>query len=100
MEWDESNRGLKVKRGKKLAMKTSPSITYSVLRKVAKERRSNFHRNRYNMEETYHMLYGDGSRALFLPGSQTEPFTLSRYQEEVRKGLQKDNFISVDRSRV
>ncbi|KAJ7349543.1 hypothetical protein OS493_038663, partial [Desmophyllum pertusum] len=32
---------------------------------------------------------GDGTRALFLPGSQTEIFTLKRYQEEIRKDFKR-----------
>ena len=31
------------------------------------------------------MLYEDGTKALFLPGSKKEIFTLSRYQEEIGK---------------
>ncbi|KAJ7331199.1 Protein phosphatase 2C 6, partial [Desmophyllum pertusum] len=89
LEWKKDNGGLKPKRGKKLALRTSPLVTYSVLRKDAEERWKNFHSNLYNSKESYRLLYEDGTRALFLPGSQTEIFTLKRYQEEIRKDFKR-----------
>ena len=38
MEWNENSGSLKPKRGKKLALRTSPLATYSVLRPDAEEK--------------------------------------------------------------
>ncbi|XP_068749108.1 uncharacterized protein [Montipora capricornis] len=39
--------------------------------------------------QSYHLLYEDGTKALFLPGSKKEVFTLSRYQEEIGKDFKR-----------
>lgn len=89
MEWNENSGSLKPKRGKKLALRTSPLSTYSVLRPDAEEKWKKFHSNLYDSSESYHLLYEDGTRALFLPGPEKELFTLKRYQEEIGKDFKR-----------
>ena len=76
MEWNENSGSLKPKRGKKLALRTSPLATYSVLRPDAEEKWKTYHSNLYDSSDSYHLLYEDGTRALFLPGPEKELFTL------------------------
>ena len=89
MEWNENSGSLKPKRGKKLALRTSSLSTYSVLRPDAEEKWKKFHSNLYDSSESYHLLYEDGTRALFLPGPEKELFTLKRYQEEIGKDFKR-----------
>ncbi|CAH3023959.1 unnamed protein product [Porites evermanni] len=89
MEWNENSGSLKPKRGKKLALRTSPLATYSVFRPDAEEKWKTFHSNLYDSSESYHLLYEDGTRALFLPGPEKELFTLRRYQEEIGKDFER-----------
>ena len=89
MEWNENSGSLKPKRGKKLALRTSPLSTYSVLRPDAEEKWKNFHSNFYDSSKSYHLLCEDGTRALFLPGSEKELFTLKRYQEEMGRDFKR-----------
>ena len=93
MEWNENSGSLKPKRGKKLALRTSPLSTYSVLRPDAKEKWKKFHSNLYESSESYHLLYEDGTCALFLPGPEKELFTLKRYQEEIGKDFKRITFF-------
>ena len=85
MEWNEKEQVLKAKRGKKLPLRVSPTVSYNALRNQAEEKWKNFHSNLYDEHESYNLLYEDGSKALFLPGPKKELFSLSRYQEEVGK---------------
>ena len=89
MEWNENSGSLKPKRGKKLALRTSPLSTYSVLCPDAEEKWKNFHSNFYDSSKSYHLLCEDGTRALFLPGSEKELFTLKRYQEEMGRDFKR-----------
>ena len=83
MEWNEKEQILKSKRGKRLPLRVSPNASYVTLRQQAEEKWKTFHSNLYDESQAYHLLLEDGKKALFLPGSKTEPFTLSRYQEEL-----------------
>ena len=85
MEWNEKDQILKSKRGKRLPLRVSPNASYVTLRQQAEEKWKTFHSNLYDESQAYHLLLEDGKKALFLPGSKTEPFTLSRYQEELGK---------------
>ena len=61
---------------------------YSLLREKAEEKWRRFHSNLYDDELSYKLLYENGQKALFLPGS-TELFSLQRDQEEVGKDFNK-----------
>ena len=89
MEWNEKEQVLKAKRGKKLPLRVSATVSYNVLRNQAEEKWKNFHSNLYDEGQSYNLLYEDGSKALFLPGPKKELFTLSRYQEEVGKDFKR-----------
>ena len=83
MEWSETEQNLRPKRGKKLALRVSPTVSYYSLLEFAKEEWKNFHSNLYQPSETYVLLYEDGKKAILLPGSNDECFSLKRYREEV-----------------
>ena len=88
LEWKEKMCTLKPLRGKKLALRVSNTAKYSLLREKAEEKWRSFHSNLYDDELSYELLYEDGQKALFLPGS-SELFSLQRYQEEVGKDFNK-----------
>lgn len=85
MEWNEKDQILKSKRGKRLPLRVSSNASYATLRQQAEEKWKTFHSNLYDESQAYHLLLEDGKKALFLPGSKKEPFTLNRYQEELGK---------------
>ena len=89
MEWNGKEQVLKAKRGKKLPLRVMPTVSYNTLRNEAEEKWKNFHSNLYDESQSYHLLYEDGTKALFLPGSKKEVFTLSRYQEEIGKDFKR-----------
>ena len=53
-----------------------------MVRQKAEEKWKAFYSNFYDENQTYLLLYEDGQKVLFLPGS-SELFTLKRYQEEL-----------------
>ena len=84
LEWNEKERVLKPKRGKKVALRILNSAKSSVVRQKAEEKWKAFYSNFYDENQTYLLLYEDGQKVLFLPGT-SELFTLKRYQEELGK---------------
>ena len=84
LEWNEKERVLKPKRGKKVALRISNSAKSSLIRQKAEEKWKAYYSNFYDENQTYLLLYEDGQKVLFLPGT-SELFTLKRYQEEVGK---------------
>lgn len=84
LEWNEKERVLKPKRGKKVALRISNSAKSSIIRQKAEEKWKAYYSNFYDENQTYLLLYEDGQKVLFLPGT-SELFTLKRYQEEVGK---------------
>lgn len=88
LEWKEKLHTLKPIRGKRLALRILNTAKYSLLRDKAEEKWRSFHSNLYEDELSYELLYEDGQKALFLPGS-AELFSLQRYQEEVGKDFNK-----------
>lgn len=84
MEWSEKHAELKAKRGKKLPLRISTNSNYTMLKRQAVEKWRYFY-DLYDENELYHLLYEDGTKALFLPGPKKEPFSLRRYQEEIGK---------------
>ena len=88
MEWKEKLHTLKPIRGKRLALRKLNTAKYSLLREKAEEKWRSFHSNLSEDKLSYELLYEDGQKALFLPGS-TELFSLQRYQEEFGKEFNK-----------
>jgi len=84
LEWKDKQHALKPLRGKKLALRIPNTATYSLLRSKAEEKWKSYHSNLYHDALSYELLYEDGQKALFLPGSN-ELFMLSRYHEELGK---------------
>ena len=84
LEWNEKERVLKPKRGKKVALRILNSAKSSLVRQKAEEKWKAFYSNFYDENQTYLLLYEDGQKVLFLPGT-SELFTLKRYQEELGK---------------
>ena len=62
----KKNRFLKSKRGKKMSLRVSPSMSYNALRNQAEEKWNNFHSNLYEKSQPYNLVYEDGSKNLFL----------------------------------
>ena len=84
LQWNEKERVLKPKRRKKVALRILNSAKSSLVRQKAEEKWKEFYSNFYDENQTYLLLYEDGQRVLFLPGT-SELFTLKRYQEELGK---------------
>ena len=59
------------------------------MRNQAEEKWKVYHSNLYDEGQSCHLLLEDGRKALFLSGSNKEPFTLYRYQEEVGKDFER-----------
>ena len=85
MEWNEKDQKLKGKRGNKIPLRVPSNVNYTVLRKEAEAKWKNFHSDLYDESQPYHLLYEDGQHAIYIPGSNKEPFTLGRYHEELGK---------------
>jgi hypothetical protein len=89
MEWCEKEQKLKGRRGKKIPIRVAINSTYTILRREAEHKWKNFHSDLYDDDQQYHLLYEDGQQAVFIPGSDKEPFTLSRYHEELGKDFKR-----------
>ena len=87
MEYSEKDKSLKPKRGKRLPLRVLPSINYVNLLKQALEKWKNFNSNMYDENQEYYLLFEDGRMALWVPGTDKEPFSLKRYKDEIGKGL-------------
>ena len=91
LEWNEKENVLKPKRGKKVALRISNSAKSSLVHQKAEEKWKAYHRNLYEENQTYLLLYEDGQQVLFLPGT-SELFTLKRYHEEIGKDYNRIHF--------
>ena len=85
MEWSETEQNLRPKRRKKLVLRVSPTVSYCSLLELAEAKWKKFHSNLYQPNQTYVLLYEDGKKAILLPGSNDECFSLKHYHEEVGK---------------
>ena len=75
LEWNEKESVLKAKRGKKVALRISNAAKSSLIRQKAEEKWKAYYSNFYDENQTYLLLYEDGQKVLFLPGT-SELFTL------------------------
>lgn len=85
MQWCSQEHCFKVKRGKKIVLRVEPEVTYISLLIEAESKWKDFHKNLYNQNQSYLLLYEDGAKAEYMPGSESDLFTLKKYHEEVRK---------------
>ena len=92
MHWDANDGKLKERRAKRVALRVSTSSDYKTLLENAKERWKNFWKNLFQEGKEYALLLEDGQSAMFLPGSNQEPFVLRRYKEEVMKDYKRITF--------
>ena len=84
LEWNDPERKLKPKRGKRMALRVSLKDPYTTIRKKAIEKWKNYHTNLYDEEKEYLLTYEDGNEAQFLPGTHSF-FDLKSYKEEIGK---------------
>ena len=59
--WNDPERKLKPKRGKRMALRVSLKDPYTTIRKKAIEKWKNYHANLYDEEKEYLLTYEDGS---------------------------------------
>ena len=85
MEWSEREEKIKPKRGRRMALMVSNVATYAQVREKAAEKWRAYHSDCYKEEAEYVLLYENGNEAQFLPGPDTEFFSLKRYKEELGK---------------
>lgn len=83
MSWNTKEGKLKPKRGKKLILKIPANTNYNTLRMEATKKWQNFYSDLYEENQLYVILYEDGKQAKFLPGKDTEAFSLKKYKEEL-----------------
>ena len=99
------DEALVVKRGVTLPLTVPATVTYEDLLAKAVEKHHRFNKGiiKHDRKSSYYILYGDKSRATYLPGCN-EPFTLKRYKEEIDKPytrmtlylcLSSDHFTSI-----
>ena len=84
MEWNDKESKIKVKRGKRIScVVANDDIKAAILRKaVAKWK--HYHKNLYDSDEMYSLLYESGEVIDKLPGSD-EDFVLYKYRREIAK---------------
>ena len=80
---------LKPKRGKKIALTVSNIALYAHILEKAVDKWKAFHCDCYDDKEDYVRLLENGKKALFLPGSYREFFTLKKCKEELGKDYNK-----------
>ena len=76
MEWNENSGSLKPKRGKKLALRTSPLATYSVLRPDAEEKWKTFQSNLYDSSDSYVKSVYKWYRLVYCPSHKKFPLSV------------------------
>ena len=85
MEWHDRDIKLKSKRGRRIALRVTPSESYSSILIKAVTKWQEFHQDLYKEDEHYILVYESGQEAFYLPGSALEQFSLQRYREEIGK---------------
>lgn len=72
---------LKIKRGETIPLNINCLATAEEIQAAAKQKHFNFNK-RFNSEANYHLVFRDGSKVEFIPGTDPpETFTLDRYKE-------------------
>ena len=84
LQWRHLDHKLKPARGKRIALRVSNQSPYAEIRFQALSKWKAYQSNIYEEEKEYSLVYEDGTKALFLPGTK-EFFTLKRYKEETGK---------------
>ena len=84
LQWRHLDHKLKPARGKRIALRVSNQSPYAEIHFQALSKWKAYQSNIYEEEKEYSLVYEDGTKALFLPGTK-EFFTLKRYKEETGK---------------
>ena len=84
LQWRHLDHKLKPARGKRIALRVSNQSPYAEIRFQALSKWKAYQSNIYEEEQEYLLVYENGTKALFLPGTK-EFFTLKRYKEETGK---------------
>ena len=74
--------------GKKLPVSVPPNATYALILERAVEKWTAFDR-KFNSEDSYALVYDDGSHAQFLPGSSKHFFDLEKYKTDIGKDFKR-----------
>ena len=93
MQWWDEESSLKLRRGKRLALKVLWNAPYKMLCEKAVEKWKAYHSNLYEEDEEYVLLLDKCKVAIFLPGPAKDFFSLERYQEEVGKDFKRTLYL-------
>jgi hypothetical protein len=74
--------------GKKLPVSVPRNATYALILERAVEKWTAFDR-KFNSEDSYALVYDDGSHAQFLPGSSKHFFDLEKYKTDIGKDFKR-----------
>ena len=85
---------LLLKRGTTLPLIVAPSIGSEELLAKAVKKHTGFNEQLFTQYKVYRLLYADYKEVTTIPGSE-EPFTLSKYKEEIDKPYSRINFFLV-----
>lgn len=77
---------LKPQRGRTISLATNPDVSATTLLSLAVKKMKDF--NKDLKDETFLLLYPDGTEVTYIPGTQ-RPFTLAAYKAEVGKSYQR-----------
>ena len=84
MEWNQKETKIKVKSGKRInCVVANDDTKAAILRKVVAKWK-HYHKNLYDSDELYSLLYESGEVINKLPGSDLD-FILYKYRREIAK---------------
>ena len=84
MEWNEKESKIKVRRGKRISCVNANDDTKSAILRKAVGKRKHYHKNLYDSDEIYSLLYESREVIDKVPGSD-EDFVLYKYRSEIAK---------------
>ena len=84
MEWNEKESKIKVRRGKRISCVVANDDTKATILRKAVGKWKHYHKNLYDSDEIYSLLYESGEVIDKLPGSD-EDFVLYKYRREIAK---------------
>lgn len=88
--YDEREMRLKSMRGKRVALPISNKAPYNTILTKATEKFSAYHKDVFDADQDYILVFDSGEEAQFIPGSNPkEFFTLKRYKEDLGKDYNK-----------
>ena len=84
MEWNEKESKIKIRRGKRISCVVANDDTKATILRKAVGKWKHYHKNLYDSDEIYSLLYESGEVIDELPGSD-EDFVLYKYRREIAK---------------